>query len=77
VKRKPSEKAAWHRRSGVIWRPGTPWIPREPRYGFPWSGVWNNDGGDDAPLSSRDRSIYHWIIGAVVVIGVALMLVWR
>jgi hypothetical protein len=36
-----------------------------------------NDGGEDAPLTPRSRWIYHWIVGAIVVIGATLLLVLR
>jgi hypothetical protein len=53
----------------VIWRPGQLGIPREPRYGWPWQGVWENDGGDDAPLSPRGRLIFRSVLVAIVVLG--------
>jgi hypothetical protein len=36
-----------------------------------------NDGGRDAPLSTRGVRIYHWIIGGIFVVGVALLLLSR
>jgi len=36
-----------------------------------------NDGGEDAPLTPHSRWLYHWIVGAVVVIGVTLVLLAR
>jgi hypothetical protein len=77
MKRSRAKRPAWRRRSGVVWRPGQLGVPREPRYGWFWQGVWQNDGGEDAPLSERGRWIYHWIIGGIVFVGVALLLLFR
>jgi len=52
-------------------------VPREPRFGWLWFGNWANDGGEDAPLSPRGRSIYRWLIGGIVVVGVILLLLFR
>jgi hypothetical protein len=62
----------------VIWRPSQLGVPRQPRRGsLWWPTAWVNDGGDDAPLSPRSRSIYHWIVGGIFVIGAILLLLMR
>ena len=74
MKKKQARKTPYHRRSGVIWRPGQLGIPREPRYGWPWTSVWENDGGDDAPLSVRDRGIFRAVLLGIFVAFVVLVL---
>jgi len=78
VKRRSPDKPPWRRRYGVIWRTSQFGIPRQPRRGsLLWPTSWVNDGGEDAPLSPRNRWIYHWIIGGIIAIGVALLLILR
>jgi hypothetical protein len=60
------ESKPYRRRYGVIRRETV--LPVPTRF---------NDGGDDAPLSRRGLRIYHWIIGAIVLTGVALILLMR
>jgi hypothetical protein len=68
------EKKPYHRRSGVIWRSPQLGVPREPRYGWFWQGVWENDGGEDAPLSRRGRLIFRSVILGIFVAFVVLVL---
>jgi hypothetical protein len=64
----------YQRRAGVIRRSGQ----LGSRPGSAVTGSPNViDGGDDAPLSELGRWMYHWIIGGIIVIGVALMLIFR
>src|ERR1041384_6303000 len=75
--REPPEEPAWHRRSGVMWRPGSLGVPRSPRYGWFWFGGWSNDGGEDVPLSPVWRFRYHLVIGAIIFFGVAAIALAR
>jgi hypothetical protein len=75
--KKPVEqaKAPYHRRYGVIWRPSQLGVPREPRTTrWPWQTSWSNDGGDDAPLSPHDRTIFRSILLGIVVVFLVLLI---
>jgi hypothetical protein len=76
VENKRSKKP-YHRRSGVIWRPGQLGVPREPRTGWLWQSVWMNDGGEDAPLSERGRAIFRGAVLLIIAVGLVLILVSR
>lgn len=67
----------YRRRSGVLWRPSNLGIPREPRTGWFWQSVWSNDGGDDAPLSRRGRSIFWATVLLIITLGVVLVVLGR
>jgi hypothetical protein len=75
--RKLREKASWRRRSGVVWKPGQLGVPREPRFGTLWQSVWQNDGGEDIPLSAEGRWRYHLLVGAIVFVGIVAILLVR
>jgi hypothetical protein len=36
-----------------------------------------NDGGHDAPLTPTGLRLYHWVIGGIIIVGVALLFVLR
>jgi hypothetical protein len=67
-------KPPYHRRYGVIWRPGQLGSPSEPRTGGFWRSAWVNDGGDDAPLSPHDRTIFRSILLGIVVVFLVLLI---
>jgi len=36
-----------------------------------------NDGGHDAQLSPKGLRLYHWVIGGIILVGVALLFLLR
>jgi hypothetical protein len=70
-KKAQEKEQPYHRRYGVIWRPGKLGVPREPGKG--WIGsTWVNDGGEDAPLSPRGREMYVGVLLGIFVVFVVL-----
>jgi hypothetical protein len=63
----------YHRRYGVIWRPGQLGVPREPRTGL-FFRPWVNDGGEDAPLSPRGRAVFRSVLLGIFVVFVLLVI---
>ena len=74
AKRTNAEKPPYHRRSGVIWRPGQLGVPSEPQTRWFFRSAWSNDGGDDAPLSPRGRTIFRSLLLGIFVVFVVLVL---
>ncbi len=72
---RPDTRPRFRRRSGVIWRPSQLGVPEHPQRGsLLWPTSWVNDGGDDAPLTSRGRLIYRSALVGIVVVFVVLVL---
>lgn len=58
----------YHRRYGVIYRPGMLGAPDRPRR----RAILQNDGGEDAPLSRRGREIYLALLLGIFIMFVTL-----
>ena len=70
MKGKEAAKTPYRRRYGLIWRPGTLGVPETP----PRRAILSQDGGDDAPLSARNRTIFRSVLLGIFVVFVVMVL---
>ena len=70
MKRRPNEETPYHRRYGLIYRPGRLGNPPTPSR----RAILSPDSGEDAPLSPRGRVIFRSVLLGIFVVFCALMI---